>query len=511
MRRRAPILAGVAAFLAAIVLYGSTPRGLGMNPDSVVYFTAAKNALEGRGFWEFGEPLTLHAAGYPALLSIGFRLGDPMIAARILHAVIFGLNVFLVGIAAARFTGGSAPAALLSILFFLSSQHVWGVHSIAWSEGPFIALCLASTLLFATGAASRRRMPLLASAVLLGLAAWTRYLGAVFLPPMLVCLWISRGRPTGARIREGVLFGSIALAPLVAWTIRNWIVSGSAADRSFHPHPIGAGHLLDLVRVGYEFLLPIDLWAPLQIVQLVFLASLAMIALRALRRGRPASEALREPAEVFHGFAVLLIPTYVASLLFSISFLDALTRVDYRILTPLYPFTVLLAVSLVWNLSKERGGRLLRQVFLAASFFLIATQADRAIAHVSTTHRFGRGYTNETWRNSEGIRFAESLAERKIIYSNAPEAILFLAGREARMLPRPVSPNTLAPNRRLREELDKIRAETESGEAAVLYFETVEREHMPGIKEFERLTGLAPGKLLHDAVFYGVEDAVVER
>jgi len=496
-------IASGAAVLAGGILFWSTPRGLGMNPDSVVYFTTARNIIEGRGFYVFDKPLLLHGAGYPALLSLVFRLGDDMTAARGLHAIVFGLNVLLIGIAAASFTRGSKGAVLIAILLFLASEHVWGIHALAWSEGPFVALLLSALLLHARALAASSRAALVPSAALLGLAIWTRFLGVTLLPPALLAVLLFGRRPARERVRDALLFGAIAVLPLAAWTVRNSIIAGSAAGRSLHAHPIGAAHLSALAGTAYEFFLPIDLWAPLEALQLGLLGALLVGAAAALRRARPG--ALRDPktADVFHATTILFLPTYVGTLLVSISFLDALTHIDYRILAPLFPFAVLLAVSLVRNLAAETGRPFLWRSFFVASLFVVVVQADRAIAHVTTTRVFGRGYTNEAWRTSEGIELARSLESGVILYSNAPEAIRFLTGREARMLPRPVSVNTLEPNARFAEEVATIRSETESGEAVVLFFEEVRREQMPAVDEFARLSGLVPSRRLADAVVFG--------
>jgi hypothetical protein len=497
------LVIGAAAALAGGILFWSTPYGLGMNPDSVVYFTAAKSVAEGRGFLEFEGPLTLHGAGYPALLSIAFLGGgDPMTSARLLHAVVFALGVFLVGAAAALSTEGCLTASLVSIAFFLASENIWGIYTLAWSEGPFVGLVLGASILFVRHITRPRAVFLAASALLLGLAMWTRFLGTTLLPPMLALLWIHDRREIRKRARDGLLFTAVAAAPLAAWTVRNALVAGSAAGRSFVPHVVSGADLRELVHRVYAYFLPVEMWGWLEAVQLAFLALLAVFALRKIGGLRIRGGRAPGAADLFHTLIPLFLGCYVAVLLFSISFLDALTRIDQRILAPLYPFVVVFAVSLAWNAAKNAREPYIWKGFLVFSFFLITTQGNRAVSFVSITHREGRGYTNAAWRSSEGIRYARSVPEGRTIYSNGPEAIRFLTGREARFLPRSLSPNTLRPNDRLDEEMDGIRTATVRGDAVVVYFDGLEREQMVGREEFGKKTGLGPTRLLGDAAVY---------
>src|SRR5262249_16471739 len=77
------------------------PRGCGpgLRPDSGCYLSAARGLAAGRGCIPFsGHPFVEWPPLYPALLALLARCGaEPIVAARWLNAVLFGLILFVGG------------------------------------------------------------------------------------------------------------------------------------------------------------------------------------------------------------------------------------------------------------------------------------------------------------------------------------------------------------------------------------------------------------------------------
>ena len=131
-RNKARVLYGTLAVIAAIasgVVLLITKHGASMIPDSAVYIGTARNLAQGRGLttpfnllinpyspakaaaFDGAVPLTHYPPLFPAVLAVFQRLDiDALDAARWFNALLMGVNVFLAGVVAWRFSGGSRVA-----------------------------------------------------------------------------------------------------------------------------------------------------------------------------------------------------------------------------------------------------------------------------------------------------------------------------------------------------------------------------------------------------------------
>jgi hypothetical protein len=131
---------------ASMLMFWITARGPGVSTDSVVYIDTAKSLLAGEGFFVRGQPLTHFPSAYPLLLAVAglYPNSDMLQVARWLHAFLFGANIVLIALAVRMCTEDSLLATGCAMLLFLSSEPVIWVHSMAWSEPPFITFTLAA-------------------------------------------------------------------------------------------------------------------------------------------------------------------------------------------------------------------------------------------------------------------------------------------------------------------------------------------------------------------------------
>src|SRR5687768_2666146 len=93
-----PALLVVGGVCALALMLWTTALGAGVSPDSVLYIDAARNLLAGKGLVALGIPLSHYPPGYPAVLALGGLAGiEPLAGARLLNALLFGLNAMLIG------------------------------------------------------------------------------------------------------------------------------------------------------------------------------------------------------------------------------------------------------------------------------------------------------------------------------------------------------------------------------------------------------------------------------
>src|SRR5512143_3733008 len=141
------IALAIAAAGAVALLFYSTPQGLGLNDDSIAYIAGARSLLSGQGYrelWLVSAGYVTHfPPGFPgALAFLSLLTGvDPLRTARLLNALLFGLNTYLIGWLVLRMTGSRAAGLLTAILFALTPS-LLRIHANAMSEPLYIFFTL---------------------------------------------------------------------------------------------------------------------------------------------------------------------------------------------------------------------------------------------------------------------------------------------------------------------------------------------------------------------------------
>ena len=343
------LLIGLGALAAALILLRQINYGVGLMHDSLIYLAAARNLASGNGLvFHTGEPLATWAPLFPALLAAPELLGgEARSVVGLLNAAATGALVVVVGWWLRR-RFGSIPlawwgtlAALLSIP--LTRMGVW-----AMSEPVFLLLATLALLGAAQFLDGGRRRALVWAGVFTALACLTRYVGITIIfavAPLLLC----RRESWTDRAQNAALYCVIAVLPLGAWMVRNYLILGTP----FGPQGVSGTTLsqylefilgtfaswafpVSVVPAGYELLgaLPgLAVLAPL--------AGAGILAVRQWRQAGRVSGALLLPA-VFSLF-------YSASLLTSSNF-RAIELPTDRLASPVYVPLVLAgaAIAAYW-------------------------------------------------------------------------------------------------------------------------------------------------------------------
>ena len=248
----------ILAFITAIVIHlWVTENGEGINPDSVSYIASANNILKGNGLFTRGVSSHFPPI-YPIILTIiGFFNSNIVDSARWLHAILFATNAILFGATIYLGTRRNLIAVVFGLLIFFSSKAVLSTHSYALSESPFLMFSLIAFLLLAFFISSQKWIFLILSAISLGFALATRYVGIALLPPAVIVLFLFIKRPVKYKVKTVISMVILALTPISIWIIRNLLITNSATNRKilFHPRSISSmGRAF--VDVFHNFILP---------------------------------------------------------------------------------------------------------------------------------------------------------------------------------------------------------------------------------------------------------------
>jgi 4-amino-4-deoxy-L-arabinose transferase-like glycosyltransferase len=510
-RQRIVLLLVFLAVLGTTIILVCTPWGIGVGYDSVFYLSSAENLLAGRGLhWPLGgnelKPLTHYPPLYPFMLAgLGMLGVDLVLGARLMAAVLFGANVGLLGWLVWRHTSSKWAALAVSILALVSPS-LLTVHLEAMTEPLFVLLLLLSIALLAEHLRGTRKWPLIASAVFAGLAGITRYIGpSIVAAAGLGLIVLGSGRLL-KRIGAAALYTVLGLTPVVGWYFRNASLADSATNRELLYHPIMASKLKAGADTVSAWLLPISISLRVRVavfggILILFAGCLLWRIIVALRRRAEWGE---RPPQGFHLTILLILfcTMYVVILSLSLTFVDASTRLNTRILSPLYVASLLLFVLVLaspWFLSTVRRARLL---LLSAIWVAVcALYLLDSLGLLATMRSEGGGFTGRTWQSSETVASVRDLDPSGILYSTESLPLYFLTGRPAYWVPEKINPLEAREEEDYDAYMDLMRERLkEPASALVIFNRSFNRTELPPVEEV--VDGLSLMKRTSDGAIY---------
>lgn len=498
---------GVLALCGIVGLLLATRWDIGVSPDSAIYLGAANNLLAGRGLSvPFGDsvdsPLTHYPPFYPVLLAVLGWFGlEPMDGARGLNALLFGGNSLLVALALYQARPRSARLPVIGAGLLLISPSMFSLHAMAWTEALFIFLSLAGLLTLARYLETAEWKYGVASSLLMACALLTRYAGVALLTASVVGLVLFATGTIRRRLGLGLTFGLVGFAPTLVWAIRNWLVADTIANRSFAFHPITTSHLWQALGTASAWLLiPAQASTLIKLGgMLIVLGGLAVVVYPRLTESAstlPASwTGLMKRTPIMIKLLLLFIGVYALFLAGSISFLDANTPLDERILSPIYVSVLIIGVSgLGWVL--ERPARPMRLVLAMVGLMFGLLSIYRLSGMAADAYANGLGFNHRLWRESETLAQVEALPPGTLIYSNAPEAVYLHTGRSALRLPRLTRLMEQQVNSSYPAELAEMQRRLAAEAGVVVYFDAVRGQSLPTVEALRESLALA---LVYDA------------
>ena len=481
----------VVAAVALFAFVQATQRGLGLYGDSSDYVECARSVLRGEGMLLVApdgtpRPMVQFPPLYPLLIAAAARLtGDELTGARALHGTCLVVSVILVGWITCR-AGRSAHWGSAAALLVALAGAFQGVHVRMFSEPCFVALLLAGVALVFEALARRAVGAahvwwLIGAGVAIGGAALARYAGIYFVAAVAVAVaLVGGGAGVGwrRRVRDAAIFGAVASCGLGMWFVRNRL-TGAQPARHLAVHPPGLAHFRQLWATVSAWSFAIDVPAVGTTLGVGFTAALLALAVYGLRRRGGGFR------DAFTGWVAAAAMGYVLFLIASFTFADAAMPFDYRILIPILPLSViaLCAGAAAWMRRTARHHPVRTRRAAAVLALMVVTTAVLSaftlgqFAHDTATR--GLGYAARFWRVSPTLKAVRRLPPDCIVWSNAPDVIRLLLGRDARPLPMHRLRTVARPNRRRFEELHAIaQAMRDRRGGAVVWFDRVDRSDM---------------------------------
>ena len=507
------IIALFGAF-ASVMMFWITVYGPFVGPDSVAYIETARSLLAGNGFYAGDQPMTHYSPVYPLLLAMAglFQHGDVLQAGRWLCVILFGANIILLGIAVLICTEFSLPAAGCAMFVFIASSPIISIHSMAWSEAPFTTFTLAAFVLISLYIARPRSSLILAASLSAGCAMATRYAGVTLLPPVVLVLIFLGDRPMKHKIRDTFIFTTIALLPLASWLIRNMVTTETLTDRTLAIHVFSSQHIKNLISTMYDFALPMSMSDGSKAFYLGFAAIFFLVSLAFLHKKNYISSNANTIRIILPALCILFFFTYISFLVISVSFFDAHTPLNARILLPAFLVISIAGISLAWSFSSVLDSRIIWYSFIGFVFLSVTLNSFQAMTAAIIIHRDGYGFTSRQWKNSETIVSAMSLAGDMKIYSNGSDIIQFLTGRRVTMIPSFTNPETLKPNEDYEKQMQVMCREVDECKAIVVYLNGITwRQYLPAPQALEAKCVMPVLGRLNDGSIYGRSKRKAEK
>jgi len=419
------IFLALIALGGAILMWNSTPLGIGVGYDSVFYLSAADNFLNGSSLSRFDGygnviPLTHFPPLYPLILAaFSFITQAPAdIVARWLSVVFFGVNIYLMGWLVYRYTSSILAGALVSLAAFMSPIFV-DVHLMAMTEPLYLILMLLTLHSLHNHIETKQLSALIFAAVMAALAYLTRYVGLTLVATggLLILVW---GRQSfWRRVKDAFLFGVIGVAPIVVWYARNLRVAGTVSNRTVLFHPPTMQKITGGTLIISQWFFPGIQSEQYRTVGLVFgtliFSTLVLIWLLRLRKLGP--DHTEKAAARFTAILVLYLIIYAAMLMASLTLFDASTRLNDRIMSPMYVLLILVIVIMVWQLSAVHAWKILRYGFVGILLLWMGANSVSANQIYSKMRIKGRGFNGRAWQGSETIAAVNDLPPHALLDS----------------------------------------------------------------------------------------------
>jgi hypothetical protein len=334
---------GVLCLASLLTLLVVTRDGMVMSPDSYEYEAAARSLIRGAGYRRADERPFVHWAPlFPtALGAIGLSGLEPVEAARVLNAGLFGMVVVLTSCLLAW---GSAPRSVVVIAAVITmvSPVLWLVSTRVWSEPLFVVLQLATLLALLEYMERPSKRRFVALTALTASALLTRYAAVTVLASNVLALLLAQWSQRNKRLGVALGHGAASSVPLALWLARNYLLTRTlTGTRGLSMEPFQV-HVVQAGRVG-------SLW-------LICSGSLGLLTIALKLQSPPVPTVLRSRSRWLVTAASCFIVTYVAVLIASVSvFLR--DDVNDRLLSPVRMPLAILAVAIGVTVSQCLGAR----------------------------------------------------------------------------------------------------------------------------------------------------------
>lgn len=439
--------------------------GLGVTPDSVNYIQIAQSISDGNGLTINNELITHWPPGYPLLLSftseiLGLNILD---AGKFLNLILFILYgwTFKSILDEFKFSSPLKHTLLITLLIGLPST----VSVFAWSELPFFVFINGALLYFVKSLKRPDNKLLIFAGVFSFCALMTRYAAAGFIIGFVAWYLLLFLRGDRSQFKRLFLYLLPIAFGLILWNL--W-TSAHGADHSNRALTV---HIVPYYKIWLS-IKEVTYWFANNLIAKVIFVCLLISTVFLSYMGR-IDILPRLKSKVNNILLIgLLMLTYYTGILISISFFDAYTPLDERILSPLFPFLIII-IGLVLNEvleGKTRPTLYIICTLLSLSCFVSSKNTWK------DHYQKGSIYTGELFNGYKAIIKDQVMNFKGNTYSNGAEFLQFVTGNNnVKSLPEKISPYSLLSREDFSINFEQVKKEIQEEKAQIIYFNIIDR------------------------------------
>jgi hypothetical protein len=387
--------------------------GLGITDDSVNYLSAAMSfpssllKVDGSVYSEW-PPL------YPALLSLHKFTGINCLSfATFLHGISFcGAIIIFNSMTAPLFR--TRPAYLMYIICLLCSVPLLQSSVFLWSESIFILLVILSfrqlnLYIHKPGLVSLSLLILISALLCL-----QRKSGIIFTGAYAVILFVYRTKERRSWILEIPVYLILSTTPFILWTYRRFLISGSAtSEAAWEPSRI-LENLVQSADILSSWLMPDEI--PLILRSLLFVALIALMVLSWKKHELASPE--KDKALIRNSLITLTV--YAGTLCLIFLYLRGSEPIDDRLLSPVYPFFILLAFIFLDKILFLTGSQNIRGRIITGAVILLPLYCIfRTGYHINRWNQEGTGgYNTRALAENKLLNYLKNEKPGRMILSN---------------------------------------------------------------------------------------------
>jgi 4-amino-4-deoxy-L-arabinose transferase-like glycosyltransferase len=497
------LILGIIAFIFGGVLLFTVRGNPGVSFDSISYLNAAENFRDNATLYTtlYGDrvPLVHFPPLYSiflALISIILMNCSIQVAAGVLGAITLVVNLFLTGLILnkCRF---SSRALYVALIITGISDFFYIIHARVFTESLFLSFMLGGILTISEYLKNNSTKFMYISAVLISCATLTRYVGLSLLITGIVSILLLQNKKTiKSRIKNSILYFIIAFIPLIFWGIRNYLVAGSATNRTLSCHIIGLAHFKQFIRTILYIFIPDSLLNLLKIYiyhhqVITALILFLLIILASYFSWKMINSILKNEFVIIFSeipqivkVSSVFVLTYCTFLVLSISFADYTTPLSYRIMLPVFILIFPSSIAYIFDYCNKKSSGLRQYILKFAMLALFISYLFRFFCTITDIYTNGLDFSSRQWQESYIISDVRQLPKSIKVYTNGGAGIYYQTGRITQPIPKKLKNGAINPayikNLNILAELFK------KNKAIIIYFKNIPSSLLPTVKELSK-------------------------
>lgn len=474
----------IALFLGFFLIMVS-PFNLGVTPDSIAYLQVGNNVAKGLGLvFDDGAKINHWAPGYPLVLGAASAISG-------LGALAIGkyVNLILLLLLAITFfklllsLKLTYNLSLATLVIFLCSTPILEFKYFL-SEPLFTTLLTIVLLLFFKWTKTKSNIYLIAAGILSGLFLITRYAGLGLIAGFNIVILFVNTSPFKTKLKQLLSYNVFIGLILLLWLLYSYAPDSQGVfNRALEFHPISLRKLVNflLVIIGW---FTVNENSPFVIFNVLLLAVITVYVINIIYKNRNLfKNYLTQNYNNEIRMLLILIASYALFLIVSISFFDAYTPIDNRILSVIAPM-VFLVLAIIVKFLLEQGKTFCNRVLMLGILVCVSiTSSHGWYGHYKT----GFGFNSRPFLAIKSVM--NSMPETKLTYTNGNDVFKFYTNKSSKALPIKPEYGTNKDGKNYDEAVAEMKALVDSSKAQILYFSLINRVYLTSEEELIKLFG----------------------